>query len=191
MARPTKLTPQTQARICQLLRKGVPRERSSRLAGVDPATFHRWMGQGLEEEEGQLHHEFRKAVLRAEDSLVDRMMASVVDAFEVQDCTRCEGAAPDCPACRGSGQVYVHELRERTTAARFVALRFPGDFASKHEVTGADGGPVRVEAAVTVRPLLSDEQIAGLDAEKLMAAIAGLAQVPGPNAPADDPVEVE
>lgn len=46
MARPTKLTPEMQARILEGLRLGGTHQLVCDYAGVDPATFYRWMNLG-------------------------------------------------------------------------------------------------------------------------------------------------
>jgi hypothetical protein len=160
MARPTKLSPKTRNRICDSIRKGVPRERAGRLAGISPPTFHRWMAMGLaDEEQGKTTaaREFRAMVLRAEDELIERALASVVDAFEQED-----------------GR-YVHELRDRIAATRFMLPhRFSSEFSTRQEVTGKEGAPVQVQAEVAVRPLFTDEQLAAMTPEQLQAALSGL-----------------
>lgn len=65
MARPTKLTPEIQERICSAIRAGNHREVSARSAGISPATFHRWMKLG-EKAKGGIQREFREAVMKAE-----------------------------------------------------------------------------------------------------------------------------
>jgi len=158
--RPSKLEFVRTERICELLRKGVPRERAARLAGIDSATFRRWMVEGEDPSGRPQYRAFRASVLRAEDELISRAVASVVDAFEVDD----EGR-------------YVHELRDRTAAARFILPhRFPREFSTRSEVqaSGPDGGPVQVQAEVKVAPLLTDAQLAASTPEQLEAVIRGL-----------------
>lgn len=155
MGRPTKLTPVTQKRITDLIRKGVPRERAARLAGVVPSTFHLWMQKGDAGEEG--YSEFPEAIRMAEDLLIERAVGSITDIFE--------------------GQGY--EPSTRLNAAKFIlSHRFPGEFSTRQEVrnTGPDGGPIKVEGTlgVTVAPLFSDEQLAAMGPEQLAAAIGAL-----------------
>jgi hypothetical protein len=180
MGRPTKLLSKTKQRICDLIRKGVPRERAARMAGIGVSTFHRWMASG--EEKSGPHREFREAVLRAEDELITRGMAAVVDAFAI-GCPECglerePGAEDPCPQCKSDrAPRYLHELRDRTAAARFIfPHRFPTEFSTRAEVqaTGPGGGPVKVEADVKVRPLVSDEQLGEMSPEQLQAFAAGL-----------------
>ena len=46
MARPTKLTPEVEALILKALKAGNFRSTAARLAGVRPATLHRWLERG-------------------------------------------------------------------------------------------------------------------------------------------------
>jgi hypothetical protein len=134
--RPTKLTPELQRRVCTLLRLGMPRERAARLAGISASTFHNWMAEGAAAEGGP-YLEFFEAVQRAEDSLVKRALSTVVDLM-----------APKYePSTR---------LKAATTVLR---TRFSGDFSTRQEVTGKGGEPVKVEAAVTVQPIVSNEAL--------------------------------
>lgn len=62
MARPTKLTAETHQRVVQLVRGGVFDHVAARAAGIDPATFRRWMERG--EREVGPYRTFREDVLR-------------------------------------------------------------------------------------------------------------------------------
>jgi hypothetical protein len=150
--RPTKLTDKTQARICGLLRKGLPRERAARLAGVHPRTFYVWMAS-----EAPRYVQFQQAVCMAEDDLVEKAVGAVSDLIEDAD----------------SDAV-------RLNAAKFLlSHRFNSEFSTRQEVTGKDGAAVEVKAEVraevAVRPLFSDEQLAAMSPEQLTAALAGMA----------------
>ena len=63
MARPTKRTPETEAKICNALRAGASRKDAAGAAGVDEKTFYNW-----------LHFSsFSSAVLEAESACATRM----------------------------------------------------------------------------------------------------------------------
>lgn len=65
MARPTKLTHETQEKILLAIRDGNYREVAAQWAGVSPETVSRWMRRGEREGKGD-YYEFRQAVLEAE-----------------------------------------------------------------------------------------------------------------------------
>lgn len=125
--------------------------------------------------------EFREAVLRAEDEAIERALrGSVEDAFAAT-CPACgharEASDEACLECGSTKPAaYVHDLKDRVSAARFILPhRYPKEFSTRAEVqaTGPDGGPVQVQAEVAVRPLFSDEQLAAMTPEQLQAALAG------------------
>jgi hypothetical protein len=155
--RQTKLNATTQKRICDLVRKGMPRDRAARLAGVHPATFHRWMAEGETAETG-IHRDFREAVCKAEDELVERAVQTATDLLNPRKCK---------------------EPSTRLNAAKFIlSHRFSKEFSSRQEVTGADGGAVQVEGTVdiTVRSLEPlAERIAAMSIEQLDALLGKLA----------------
>lgn len=68
IGRISKLTPKIQKQICEAIRAGSFRGQAANLAGVDRATFFRWMAIGREEETG-VHRDFHDAVKAAEDHL--------------------------------------------------------------------------------------------------------------------------
>jgi Helix-turn-helix domain of resolvase len=69
--RPSKLTPERQARIVESIQAGHFRATAARLAGIGPATLYRGMQQ---------FPEFREAVARAEAVLEAELVAVVVAA---------------------------------------------------------------------------------------------------------------
>ena len=52
MARPSKLTPETQAIIAESIRAGAFNWVAAQSAGVAPTTFYRWMAEGEQAESG-------------------------------------------------------------------------------------------------------------------------------------------
>src|SRR3990172_8611360 len=152
MGRPTKLTPVLKRRLLGLLRKGVPRERAARLAGIGDATFHRWMAQGAEQELG-MFRDFRDAVIGAEEGLIEK-------------------------ACSGLANLITGKKVEPSTRLGaikfFLTHRYSAEWSTRSEVrnTGPDGGPIKVEG--TVVPLLSDEALVALTPEQLAATIGAL-----------------
>lgn len=119
MARPTKLTPETQDRIVTALRAGNYQETAARYAGIDGATFYRWMERGTEETEG-IYSEFCEAVENAKA------------AAEVRDVALIDLAAQD-----GSWQAAAWKLERK----------FPNRWGrvTRTEISGPDGAAVKLE----------------------------------------------
>jgi hypothetical protein len=65
MGRPSKLTPEVQALVCDAIRHGNFREAAAKAAGVTPRTLHEWMRKGREADEGP-YAAFLQAVHEAE-----------------------------------------------------------------------------------------------------------------------------
>lgn len=53
MGRPSKLTPQVQARICRAIRRGMSLPKAAKYGGIDYATFKLWMRKGRESKSGK------------------------------------------------------------------------------------------------------------------------------------------
>ena len=77
--RPSKLTPEIQDRIVAAIRAGNYVETAARHAGIDPATFYRWMERGAKERSGK-YREFRKAVEKARADAEVRHVAIIAQA---------------------------------------------------------------------------------------------------------------
>lgn len=71
--RPPKFGPELTARIQSLLRKGMPRVRAARRAGIAVSTFMAWMNE---------FPEFSEAVHDAEDEWVEKAMGKVSDLVD-------------------------------------------------------------------------------------------------------------
>lgn len=61
--RPSKLTPETQDRICQLIRAGNTVEVASEASGIAPTTYYDWMQKGIDGP--KRFKDFREAVEKA------------------------------------------------------------------------------------------------------------------------------
>ena len=154
--RPTKLNAVTQRRICDLIRKGVPRERAARLSGIGASTFHEWMRKGDAGEAG--YAEFPEAIRNAEDALVQKAVSVVVSLLG--------------PGTKGNRV----EPSVRLNAAKFIlSHKFPGDFSSRQDVRheGKDGGPIEVRASVEVQSVITPEAAAAMTLDQLEAATRG------------------
>lgn len=76
MGRPTSLTPRVQSLICEYTSDGARVADAAQAAGIDQATFYRWMARGRSGESP--YSEFREAVERARaefrNGLIGRVM---------------------------------------------------------------------------------------------------------------------
>ena len=119
MGRPTKLTPEVQDKIVNALRGGNYQETAAQFAGIDEATFYRWMERGASEDEG-IYCEFRKAVERAKSQA------------EVRDIALIDKAAQN-----GSWQAAAWKLERK----------FPQKWGrvNRTEISGPEGKPLTVE----------------------------------------------
>jgi len=73
--RPTKRTPETEAKICNALRAGASRKDAAGASGINEATFGRW-----------LHFaDFARAVLEAESSCATRMSVRLYQEATKED----------------------------------------------------------------------------------------------------------
>ena len=117
--RPTKLTPEVQDKIVTALRAGNYQETAARYAGIAEPTFYEWMARG-KSEPGSIYSEFAEAVEKAK-----------ADA-EVRDVALIDRAAAD-----GNWQAAAWKLERK----------FPNRWGrvNRTEVTGADGGALKVE----------------------------------------------
>lgn len=123
MARPTKLTPETQERILKAVRAGNYAEASARSAGIAPSTLYRWLERGSLETEGA-HREFHDAVRRAEAEAEVHAVAVVRRAMS----------------------------EDWRAAMAYLERRHPSRWRrhTSTELTGKNGGPIRAEHAPTV-----------------------------------------
>lgn len=78
--RPTKLTPEMQAEICELLEDGCGRDDASESVGIHRATFYEWMAKG--EDGDSIYADFADAIKRAESKCAARNVKIVRKAAE-------------------------------------------------------------------------------------------------------------
>ena len=116
MARPTKLTPDVQEAIVDGINAGLTFRLSCARAGVNPATFYRWLGTGETANVGR-YREFCDAVERAKADSALRLVS----------------------------QITLQAPADWRAAAFMLERRFPDDYGRRTEVTGKDGGPVKVD----------------------------------------------
>lgn len=81
MGRPSKLTPEVQAKVVEALEKGQYRDVAAKYAGVDERTFYRWMERGAGTAKGDdAFRQFRQAVEKAETETAVRATGLVLAA---------------------------------------------------------------------------------------------------------------
>lgn len=83
MARPTKLNPTTQERICQAIRVGATYQLAAQYGGVTYKTFNEWMKAGEDAQKG-IYREFCEAVKKAEADAAMRWLALIDQAATMQ-----------------------------------------------------------------------------------------------------------
>ena len=118
-ARPTKLTPDVQELIVVGINAGLTFRLSCGLAGVNPATFYRWLEKGETAKSGAFR-EFCDTVSRAKADSALRLVS----------------------------QIMLQAPTDWRAAAFLLERRFPDDYGKRSEVTGKDGGPVKTELTV-------------------------------------------
>ena len=117
MARPTKLTPEVHEAIVDGINAGLTYRLSCARAGVTPATFYKWLEKGEGAQSGALM-EFFDAVERAKSDSALRLVS----------------------------QITLQAPTDWRAAAFILERRFPDDYGRRTEVTGKDGGPVKVDS---------------------------------------------
>lgn len=119
MARPTKLTKETQERILQAVQAGNYLETAAQFAGIDGSTMRRWLQKGEGEGAPEPYRTFYTALKSARASAEVRSVALIQTA-----------------ASNGTWQAAAWYL-ERSYPDRWGRTRV--------EVTGADNAPIRVD----------------------------------------------
>ncbi|MFZ5850347.1 MAG: hypothetical protein ACOYY2_02995 [Actinomycetota bacterium] len=129
--RPSLLTPEIHERIVQAIAAGNFGETAARAAGIATATYYQWMAKGRDERTRRENGERPKA---SQSKYVD--FAEAVESAKAQAETRAVTLITKA-ALDGTWQAAAWYL-ERTQPQKY------GRF-TRTEVTGADGGAVRVE----------------------------------------------
>ena len=117
MPRPTKLTPETQAKIIKALDAGNYFETACGYAGIDKSTAYKWMQRGQQEKSG-IYFDFFNAVEKATADAETSMVAIIK------------------LASRDTWQA----------AAWWLERRAPDRWGrQRQEITGKDGGEIKVK----------------------------------------------
>ena len=114
--RKTKLTPEVQEIIVDGINAGLTLVLTCARAGVTYVTFYRWLEKGEAANSG-VFCEFFNAVSRAKADSALRLVS----------------------------QITLQAPTDWRAAAFLLERRFPDDYGKRSEVTGKDGGPVKVE----------------------------------------------
>lgn len=127
--RPSKFTPETQARILTSIRKGFHMEPACQAAGVTYAAFRNWMiaGEAGDERYVQFFDQVQLAEAEAEQTLVGR----ILDASETD--------------WRPAGWMLSRRFPDRYAEQRRGTVQHTGEITVKHEhlLTGLDLDAVR------------------------------------------------
>lgn len=121
--RPSKLTAEVKEVLLDAIRKGMTQARAARLVAIHPETFANWQKRGAEQTKGE-YFEFFEGLKKAE---VGRIFACL---------DRIEKAGE-----RGTWQADAW-LLERCHPDEYGRQR--------HEVTGANGGPVETHVPIRI-----------------------------------------
>lgn len=116
MARPSKLTPERQARLCEAIGAGLPRERAAEWAGIGSSTFFRWLERGRTATSGR-YREFWEAVEQAELRTELLAVGTIVSAIQSGDWRAAES---------------------------FLKRRHPERWGNTMRLSGPTGGPIEV-----------------------------------------------
>lgn len=135
----TKLTPETKEAIITALASGAPPEVAAAYAGVVRATFQAWLAQG------------RAAIANANGDLASVLAKDehAQFALEVEEALA-RFVVGNSAAITSAGTSKTEG--EWQALAWQLERRFPQWFSRKtrHEVTGADGGPIQHQHVVTI-----------------------------------------
>ena len=83
MARPTKLTPETQTKIITAIKLGMRHEDAAAVAGIALSTFYDWKAKGEKAKSGKMR-EFSEALKRAEAEGEQMLLARIQRAGQEQ-----------------------------------------------------------------------------------------------------------
>ena len=122
MGRPSKLNPKVQARIIQALLACNTLEAAAAYGGIHYATMREWILKGEKCKSGK-YHEFAEAIKKAQDEAEAMLIA----------------------------EIRAHGRKTWQALAWLAERRHPERWAkpNRYEVSGPDGGPIKVEDART------------------------------------------
>jgi hypothetical protein len=178
MARPTKLTKELQARICEHLEGGAPRRFAAGAVGIDENTFSRWFHRGAAAEAGnpseRIYREFYVAVNRAEAVFEKTARDLILSGSKINPNLALKWLGRRFPAEYGR-QDNVEQQNPEDKAAQAASLRQLLIERSRSSRSGTAGGR---GAARGRRPVPSDS--AWVQAEAKRLDWSGVAEKCGP-----------
>lgn len=157
MGRPTKLTPELQVKIVEIIRAGNYADVAAEAVGIGSSTYYHWLALGRDATSGK-YRDFRDAVKAAECYAEVRAVAIV----------------------------QKHMVDNWQAAMTYLERKFPDRWGrrERHEHTGAGGGPIAVDVALKADlSKLSDEELEELDRLERKLEAGGMA---GSDAGADN-----
>lgn len=148
---PTKCTPERIAAIEGFVREGLGKDAAARQGGIGVATHHEWTARGRAGEEP--YAEYVRRIQAASDSLQEEVSGVHMRALR----------SPNLQVAAPQARWMSERLWPETWGKR-----------EQVELTGKDGAPLEVAAAVAVRPLLDATDVANWPEGKLAEALAAL-----------------
>lgn len=161
---PTKLTPERQAKIADLISKGVPIQTAVVVCGIRMPAYYKWMERGKSEKDqglSTIYTDFYDAIKKARADLEAELAQKWME-IGTQPKSRKVRTWKSYPVEKEDGSVEIvryleKEVEEEVGAgdwqatAEFLSRRYPENWSKKEsvEVSGPDGKPlqVRVETA--------------------------------------------
>ena len=134
MARPTKLTVETQERIIEAIKLGNYAETAACYAGIHKATYYRWMERGECEEDG-CYREFRDAVAQASAEAEVRAVKVIQDAMPTDHRAAMRYLERRFPSRWGNRSYEQVELTERPKIELRIVTRGELDAEKAAEAT--------------------------------------------------------
>ena len=148
MARPSKLTPEREAAICDALREGASWRAAAAVVGVHEATVHRWREVGAARRSGK-YREFCERTDRARAEGEAVAARQVFRAFTEPSIERRTETMPDGAIKR----IEVERPPDAMMALRFLERRCPDEWSPRHilEHGGLPPGVVPPQIEITLK----------------------------------------
>lgn len=138
MARP-KLDDETERMILLAVRAGAPMEVAAQYAGIGASTFWQWLRVGTDLAEGKPPPDDRFQEKDQQERLVNF----------AERVRRAEAEAHVYVV----GQIREWVPKDPKAAVAWAKMRWAKHYAERTEITGADGGPIQVDAESTIERL--------------------------------------
>jgi transposase len=150
--RPTKLTPELQAKLCDAIRAGNYMETAAAFAGIRKATLQNWLRRGARQTQG-IYHAFSEAVEKAladsEARDVALIAKAAADGQWQAAAWRLERKFPDRWGRRDRHQVEAHIHGTVKVTPDDAIKELAGLLAARAPRAGADQAPAADEAGGT------------------------------------------